>query len=230
MNILAFDTCFGAASVALSWETAHGDRQKCEAYEEMEAGQAERLMPMIAEVMGPSGLRFSDLHRIAVTRGPGAFSGVRVGVAAARSLGLATGVPLVTTTSLKVMAVGADRLLGPRDAPILAVAVDARRGSLYLQLFQSGTCEEVSDAELVSPEEAGLKIAGRHTVAVGSGATMLAHAAKSGVVATLEALQPNAGDLAALAPALSPVRMIVPLYLRPPDAKPQTGASLAPAR
>ena len=116
MNILAFDTCLGAVSVAVRWRGAGGEWLMRHAHEVRERGHAERLMPMMAEVMEEAGLAFSDIDRIAVTVGPGTFTGVRVGVAAARGLALASGVATVGATSLAVMAHQADELLGPARA------------------------------------------------------------------------------------------------------------------
>src|SRR5207248_9772702 len=70
MNILAFDTCLGAVSVAVRWQGAGGDWLMRHAHEARERGHAERLIPMMTEVMEHAGLAFSDLHRIAVTVGP----------------------------------------------------------------------------------------------------------------------------------------------------------------
>lgn len=230
MNVLAFDTCFGAVSVAVRWRSVGGEWLSRELYEEMDIGQAERLMPMIASVMKEAGLGFSDLDRIAVTRGPGSFTGVRVGVSAARALALAAGLPVVSTTSLHLLAVRANRMLGQRSQPVLAVAVDARRGGLYFQVFAADTCSELSPAEALSPRQAAQRIAGCDAVAVGSGADALARAAaeesSTRIVAQLTMLQPQASDLVALAPALMPVEPLLPLYLRPPDAKPQSDAAL----
>src|SRR5262245_25509962 len=103
MNILAFDTCLGAVSVAVRWRGPEGLLWG-EAGELRSAGHAERLVPMIAEVMAGTGADFASLDRIAVTQGPGGFTSVRVGIAAARALALATGKPVVTATSLAVMA------------------------------------------------------------------------------------------------------------------------------
>ena len=89
MNVLAIDTCLGAVSVAVRWRDAGGEWRMRDAYEARTAGHAERLMPMTKEVMGAAGLAFSDLQHIAVTVGPGSFTGVRAGVAAARGLALA---------------------------------------------------------------------------------------------------------------------------------------------
>ena len=127
MNVLAFDTCFSAVSVAVRWQGAGGERLLREAYEERSAGHAERLFPMIAEVMDGAGLPFAAIDRIAVTLGPGTFTGVRVGISAARALALALGKPVVGITSLAAMACRAEELLGERlGGRQLVVAVDAQ--------------------------------------------------------------------------------------------------------
>ena len=225
MTVLAFDTCFGAVSVAVGRQTAGGEWVTHEAYEEMAVGQAERLMPMVDEVMRAAGIDFAEVSRIAVTRGPGSFTGVRVGVATARAFALATGAPLVTTTSLTVMAAGADAELEGRANTVLAVVMDARRGGLYMQVFGAGARDEFTAAELVTPEAGAARLAGRRVIAVGSGAEALARAAAmSGngqVEAQLRDLQPRAASLLALAARLPPVEVVAPLYLRQPDAKPQ---------
>lgn len=225
MSTLAFDTCFGAVSVAVGRQTASGEWLMHEAYEEMAIGHAERLMPMIDEVMQAAGVDFTHVRTIAVTRGPGSFTGVRVGVAAARALSLATGTQLVTTTSLAVMAAGADAQLEGRTDCDLAVVVDARRGGLYMQVFGAGARDELTAAELVTPETGAARLAGRRVIAVGSGAETLARAivlAGSGQIdVRLPDLQPRAASLLALAARLPPVESVVPLYIRQPDAKPQ---------
>src|SRR5258705_6584324 len=104
MNILAFDTCLGAVSAAVRWRSAKGEWLLREAYEPCVTGHAERLFPLVAHVMQGAALPFSAIDRIAVTVGPGTFTGVRAGVAAARAFALATGKPVVGMTSLAVMA------------------------------------------------------------------------------------------------------------------------------
>ncbi len=101
MNVLAIDTCFGACSAAVGLSlgesrqssSRHPNQLFCR-YEEMATGHAERLMPMIEEVMHDAGRTFAELDAIAVTEVPGSFTGLRVGVAAARALALATGLPI----------------------------------------------------------------------------------------------------------------------------------------
>jgi tRNA threonylcarbamoyladenosine biosynthesis protein TsaB len=233
MNVLAFDTCLGAISVAVRWRGPGGDWLIRNAQEARERGHAERLMPMIAEVMGEAGLPFSDLHRIAVTVGPGTFTGVRVGVAAARALALASGIVLVGATTLAVMAQQAEQLLGParRGERLLAVAVDARRGSVYLQLFPAAPDGAVQPL-LLDVSDAARRIGPRPVVVVGSGGELIADAMRAAggqVEAALASLQPDARTLASLAADLTPATPLRPLYLRPPDVKPQADLSLSRA-
>jgi tRNA threonylcarbamoyladenosine biosynthesis protein TsaB len=231
MNVLAFDTCLGGVSVAVRWQGARGGWLACDRFELREGGHAERLMPMIAEVMEEAGLAFSDLERIAVTVGPGTFTGVRGGVAAARGLALASGVPVVGATSLAVMAHRADELLGPRDEQLLAVAVDARRGMVYLQLFADAQ-DRTSRPLLLAPEEVAALVAAKPVTIVGSGAPAVAGAivaAGGKAEAHLADLQPHARSLALLAPHLTPISPLRPLYLRLPDVTPQADKSLSRA-
>jgi tRNA threonylcarbamoyladenosine biosynthesis protein TsaB len=231
MIVLAFDTCLGAVSVAARWQSARGQRLSCDCFEARETGHAERLMPMIAEVMQEAGLAFGDLQRIAVTIGPGTFTGVRGAVAAARGLALASGLPVVGATSLAVMAHRADDLLGPRDGRLLAVAVDARRGTVYLQLFADAS-HYAGQPLLLAPADVVPLVAGRPATVVGSGAAAVADAilaAGGKAEARLPDLQPHARSLALMAADLAPISPVRPLYLRPPDVKPQVDKSLSRA-
>ena len=131
MKILAFDTCFDACSVCVA-ELRDGLVSLSSRMERFETGHAERLIPMIGEAMDEAGLPFEKLDRIAVTIGPGTFTGTRIGIAAARSLALATNAQTVGVSSLAVMADVARREV---TAETLAVVTDARRGEVYAQLF-----------------------------------------------------------------------------------------------
>ena len=229
MNILAFDTCLGAVSAAVRRRGTKRDQVAAHACEVRERGHAERLMPMIAEVMASAGLGFADLDRIAVTVGPGTFTGVRGGVAAARGLALASGIEVVTASSLAVMArQAADQLGSGFDDRMLAVAVDARRGSIYLQLF-ADLREPTDPPQLLDAADAARQLAGRPLVIVGSGAALLADGlagAGSRAEVRFTDLQPDARALAGLAADLSPVISVDPLYLRAPDVKPQSDRAL----
>jgi len=224
MTLLALDTSMAACSVAL-WR----DQVIAHRFAPMERGHAEALFPMIHEVMSEAAVSFSDLRAIAVTRGPGSFTGVRVGVAAARGLALATDKPIIAATSLEAIAhaagkrLSADQLRGP-----LTVAMDARRGQLYCQQFARGRA--VSDAQVMSPADCAATLPHEASIAVGSGARLLAEAAGAAhhLVALEQDLLPDAVDLAAIcadkAPETAP---LTPLYLRAPDAKPQDGFAVA---
>ena len=226
MNVLAFDTCFGAVSVAVRWRSARGEWLLREAYEVRTAGHAERLFPMIAEVMAGAGLAFSSIDRIAVTLGPGTFTGVRVGVAVARAFALTTGRPVVGVTSLAVMAHRADLLLGQERAGYpLAVAVDARRDMVYFQLFPD-LAVATGEALLATPEQAASAIEQQPVLVVGSGAAAVVAAAGTQAEARLPDLQPHARSLAVMAPDLAPLARVTPIYLRSPDAKPQADKAL----
>jgi tRNA threonylcarbamoyl adenosine modification protein YeaZ len=232
MHVLAFDTCLGALSVAVGWHR-QGEWQTKAAFERRAGGHAERLMPMIAEVLGEAGVGFSAIDRIAVTVGPGSFTGVRVGVAAARGLALASARPLIGATSLAVMAQEAWARLGSAysDRP-LAVAVDARQGLLFLQRFEAGQGAG-GPPELVAPAQAGPLLAGRPLLLVGSGAEALCAAVRAAggeAEAVLCGLEPHARSLALMATALAPAGPVRPLYLRPPDARAQGEKGLARAR
>jgi len=229
VNVLAIDTCLGAVSAAVAWRDAGGERRTRDAFEARSTGHAERLMPMIADVMAAAALDFRDLERIAVTVGPGTFTGVRAGVAAARGLALATGLPVVGATSLAVMAHRAETLLGAAHRePTLAVAVDARRGMVYLQVFLHRTSQG-APAALLSLADAVRQIGSSFAVIVGSGAQSVADAVRASggqAEAALPDLQPHAASLAQMAPDLVPAGPLLPLYLRAPDARPQDDKSL----
>lgn len=234
MNVLAFDTCLGAVSAAVCWRGPDGWLLR-EAHEPRSTGHAERLMPMIAEVMAGAGagagLDFPALDRIAVTIGPGGFTSVRVGVSAARAMALATGKPVVAATSLAVMAHRAEAMLGePLGARRIVVAVHAGRGAYYVQSFTAGVTE-TGEALLLNEQEAAQRIGRQAAIVVGTGAPPIAALAKelgSDAEARFPDLQPHAHDLAAMAAGLAPMVPVRPLYLRPPDARPQDAAP--PAR
>jgi tRNA threonylcarbamoyladenosine biosynthesis protein TsaB len=221
MNILALDTSMGACSAAVL-RAADGMRTLHARYAEMPRGHAEALMPMVQEVMSESGLDARDVDVIAATQGPGSFTGVRIAIAAARGLALVTKAKLYGTDSLTVMAHAAIEYLKPL-APF-AVAVDARRDMLYFALYDA-TGRKLDGPRLVAPDDAASLLPDDCELAVGSGGSLLANAALRpvGIVSALPYLQPNAAALAELALDAGETSAVLrPLYLRPPNAKPQT--------
>lgn len=234
MNILAFDTCFDACSVCVARQQDGAVVTLAERFEPMVVGHAEQLIPMVGEVLEAAALGFDSLDRIAVTVGPGTFTGTRIGVAAARGLALATDVKVVGASSLAVLAETAvDKLASRPLYNDIAVAVDARRGEVYVQLFGEGGLDVKSAPQLLTIDAAARLGEGDPMLFVGSGAQSVAEAAKrSGrsAVAELPDLLPAAAALARMAPGLAISEApLVPLYLRPPDAKPQDGKSIARA-
>lgn len=225
MNILALDTSMGACSAALTTRDG-GVRRVFARAERMARGHAEALMPMVDDIMHESGTAFGALDRIAATTGPGSFTGVRIAISAARGLALVTEAKLFGSDSLTVMAREAHDLSVTGGAPF-AVAVDARRAMLYLGLYDE-TARRRDGPLLIAPDEAANLLAGAVRTAVGNGAARLAEAASARglrVAAQLADLEPNAAALAALAEESGEtVSSLRPLYLRPPDARPQAQA------
>ena len=207
MKLLALDTCLGACSAAVLQD----DRVLAARSEFMERGHQERLAPLVRELAEEAGVAFGDLDRIGVTVGPGSFTGLRVGLAFAKGMGLALRVPVVGVGSLAALAATA------APAGLVAAAVDARREQLYLQLFRDGA--PLHDAEAATAENAVARVQaqarGGELVIAGSGARLLAGAFPEARVLDLAAPNPVAvGRLAAA--SSEPAR---PLYLRAPDAK-----------
>ena len=226
MNILALDTSMGACSAAL----LRHDGVPFARQERMTRGHAEALMPMVADVMSESGVAFGALDRICATTGPGSFTGVRIAISTARGLALVTGARLFGVDSLTVMAKQALATAISGGAPF-AVAVDARRGMLYFGLYD-GAARRLDGPILIAPDDAANLLPGAVRTAVGSGAATLAEAAASRgpplIVARRLDLEPSATELAVLAQESGEIIPVLrPLYLRPPDARPQAQAALA---
>jgi tRNA threonylcarbamoyladenosine biosynthesis protein TsaB len=233
MNILAFDTCFDACSAAVAVDAGSFSPSVAARFEPMARGQAERLMPMIAEVLAEAGLTARDIHRIAVANGPGTFTGTRIAVSAARALALATGAEIVALSSLEMMARNVEHLpLEPgRD---LAIAVNANRGEVYWQTF-SGEARTPKSPPLLLKIEDGARLAAQGPLLIaGSGASAVAAAARAPGTDIREgpaSFLPRAGDIVNAAVRMTPLSLpLAPLYLRPPDARPQDGKSLARAQ
>ncbi len=222
MIILAFDACFGGCSVAV----CEDGRVLASDAVAPAPGKADLLVQLIAAVLQQASQPIDQIDRIAVTYGPGGFTGVRVGVAAARALALATGKPLVATSSLHVMAAEAranTALVAGRD---LIVAVDAHRGELYVQSFDAAGAPSTA-AHAVGVGDSDWLPTNRPLLVVGSGATLLVEAAQMAGLdarAGLPTLLPSAQYLGSLASQLPPLSVLSPLYLRAPDAKPSSAA------
>ncbi|HEY5048885.1 MAG TPA: tRNA (adenosine(37)-N6)-threonylcarbamoyltransferase complex dimerization subunit type 1 TsaB [Rhizomicrobium sp.] len=217
MKILAVDTALGACSAAvLDGQNILGHR-----LERMDRGHAERVAPMVREVMETAGIGFGAIDRLGVTTGPGTFTGQRVGLAFMRGLRIALKRPLIGITTLEAMLAGTLQDSGLEAAAILH---DARRDEVY--------CAASLNARLVVPVcllrfEAAVALVwetvGKGPLAVGGTAGEKAAAAfraLGGMAHPTGILQPDALWVARLA-IREPERdgAPSPLYLRPPDAR-----------
>ncbi|MDX2308585.1 MAG: tRNA (adenosine(37)-N6)-threonylcarbamoyltransferase complex dimerization subunit type 1 TsaB [Hyphomicrobium sp.] len=230
MVIVGFDTCLGACSVALGDGLGSASPRRASRFEVMAAGHAERLMPMLDEVLSELGLELRSVSRILATVGPGTFTGTRISVATARALHLALRVPVVTMTSLEVMALS-PALTGIESGRDLLIASDAHRGEAYVQLFDGATRAALGAPRVVSVTDVSWLPQDRALVIAGSASAAIRAASKDrDLVAGPIGLLPRIADALenAVAQPLS-VGAPTPLYLRPPDAKPQDGKSLARA-
>jgi len=207
--ILAVDTCLAASSVAI----LDGDTVRAARSEPMTRGHQERIAVIAREVAAEAGVRFADLTRIAVTVGPGSFTGLRVGLSFAKGLATALSVPCVGINTLEALAASA-------TAPgFVAGVLDARMGQVYLQVFDSGMALMAPDALEVGVAAARLAElwSGGPATLVGSGAPLVAEVLPGATVLTPAYPDPVAvARLAAAWPA--PGHSPRPLYLRAPYA------------
>jgi tRNA threonylcarbamoyl adenosine modification protein YeaZ len=224
MRVLAIDTALEACAAAvLNTEGGVVTSQSMP----MVRGHAEALMPLIDAVMKEAGATFPGLDRIAVTTGPGSFTGLRVGIAAARGIALSTGKLAIGVTTLEAYAAP---WIAHDDKTAVAVAIDARHQHVYLQIFAPGgrsqsapRIDSVANAVRAAVASGPVRI-------VGTGAAMLAMAWPSHEAPPAHVDDRRAPDIAWVARlALAPERDTSrpkPLYLRAPDAQPQDAARL----
>ncbi len=194
------------------------------------AGHAEALMPMIDQVMRKADMGFLTLDRIVTTLGPGGFTGVRVGLAAARGFVLATGAKGVALTSLDALAIAARSRFPGHAGNSIAVAVDARRGMIFFARYARAQVH--AEPELLTAEEAAARVQAGVDVLVGSGAgAVAAHVHSDALTVHAETIEPEAREFAPLLAYAPTSDVLRPIYLRPPDAKAQTSFVLprAPA-
>lgn len=224
MRVLAIDTALAACSAAVL-DTVYGGIVAGESLP-MTRGHAEALMPLVQRVMNEATLAFSDIDRIAVTTGPGSFTGLRVGIAAARGIALAAGKPIVGLTTLSAYA--APVMAADDNYPVVA-AIDARHAQVYLQIFGPGG-RTLTAPRLAPLREAAQAAGAAPCCIVGSAADLVAAAMSAddaAPVAVDDRAAPDIGWVARMGAVLpegqSPPK---PQYLRAPDAQPQNAAQL----
>jgi tRNA threonylcarbamoyladenosine biosynthesis protein TsaB len=218
MLILAIDTALDACAAAvLDTEAAKIIAQESQA---MKRGHAEALMPLIARVMKASTIAFTSLDRIAVTKGPGSFTGLRVGLSAARGIALAAGKPVVGLTTLAAYA--APFVAENGEHPIIS-AIDARHHHVYFQVVSGDGGSLIKPK--VAPISEALEAARFGTpLLVGNAAKILAERWPADAPPPFKVDAQPAPDIswvawlgAAVSPEMAPAS---PYYLRAPDAKP----------
>jgi len=234
MKLLAFDTACSGCSVAF-WSQ---NSVIASARLSMVRGQAEVLMPMIRDVLNKAGSNFIDLDGVAVTVGPGSFTGVRTGLAGARGIALARGLSIIGVTTTETIATEVHQLLSNTALrqPI-TIVLDSRRKELYVQHFASDLSAEgppfSASAQVVAQE-----VIRKQSILAGNAAAQVA-AIISKIKRGFELIcspvrQPNAETVAAIAatriirlPSTKAVNFDDPLYLKPPEAKaPKFGGRL----
>ena len=218
MKVLAVDTALGACSVAL----LEGKQTLAHIFEAIDRGHAERLAPMVEEAMRAADMEFSALARLAVTVGPGTFTGQRVGLAFMRGLRLALKIPLVGTTTLEIMATQAAAETGLSKA---AAIHDARRDEAYL-LLKDGA--DVVLQPVVLPFAQAVERIGAFGPCALAGTGAAAAFESLGERYNLSSVrQPDALWVARQAQRMpEPKAVPGPLYLRAPDAKLPGGKAL----
>src|ERR1700704_4710440 len=228
MLILAIDTALDACAAGVL-DTGAGKMIARESLP-MKRGHAEALMPLIARVIKESGIPFSGLDRIAVTTGPGSFTGLRVGLSAARGIALATNKPVVGLTTLSAYA--APVVSQNAEHPVIS-AIDARHDHVYFQVV-SGNGGSLIRPRVAPIEEAldAARFGAPHLV--GNAAEILAERWPAEAPPPFEVDPQPAPDIAWVAwlgAAVSPDTALArPYYLRAPDAKPQKDPLQKPAQ
>lgn len=214
MKILACDTTHGTCSVAL----LDGDAVMAQGSDTEHSKQAERLFAVIGDVLARASCTYNDLGAVAVTIGPGSFTGVRIGIAAARGIALAADIPVIGVTSFESVA----QQVPEQSAIPICVALDAKRGQAYVQSFSS-TCEPLNEPQICDYNEVGQHMPQGVFFLAGSGLTQIEDQLDFATVAGKSDLLPEALSVARV--AMRKYRggqyeqSALPLYIRLPDAK-----------
>jgi tRNA threonylcarbamoyladenosine biosynthesis protein TsaB len=224
MRVLAIDTALAACSAAVL-DTEYGGIVASESLP-MLRGHAEALIPLLQRVMQQAGFGFANIDRIAVTTGPGSFTGLRVGIAAARGIALAAEKPAVGLSTLSAYA--APHIASDERFPVVA-AIDARHNHVYLQVFAPGG--SLFTAPRLAPLREAVKAAAETSSFITGSAAQLVAAGLTADDPVPVAVDASAApDIAWVARmgAVVPEEQapLKPQYLRAPDAQPQNAAQL----
>jgi tRNA threonylcarbamoyladenosine biosynthesis protein TsaB len=225
LRVLAIDTALDQCAVAL-WDHA-SKGVLAEQTIPMQRGHAEALLPMIEKVMAQAGLAYTAINRLVVTTGPGSFTGLRIGISAARGLALALGVPAVGVSTLSAYAAPYSAAAQPQP---VAVVLDAKNDQAYLQEFdESG--QALSPPAALAVAEVAKRLQQKTLILAGTAAERVYVSAKvlgKEVHLAPDGSRPHIGMIARLGaledPTLSPAR---PLYIRMPSTSISSQPSIA---
>lgn len=224
MRVLALDTALGLCAACIL-ESGAAEPLALEELA-LERGHAEALLPLLERVVSGVEGGFSALDRVAVTVGPGSFTGLRIGISAARAIGLAAEIPVVGVTTLSALM--APIIAGPRSRLVVA-AIDARAGRVYAQAIAPNGRTIIRPAVL-SVREVVRSLGSSAVLLVGSGAPAVASEAWAVGLDVRVHAAPPAPDItwvARLGAAAQPEHALPkPLYLASPDARSQEAARL----
>ena len=223
VRVLAFDTALDACSVAV----CESDRVIAHRHEVLSKGHAERLVPMIQSVLADAAIPFENIDLVAVTVGPGTFTGIRIGLSAARGIALTTGVTVVGLTTLAAIAEGARGSGAEEDGLAMAVLHDAHRSEIFCQVFPPGVEVPPAPPELVTPTDAVSMIPVGPAMVVGSGVKQIERQIlkqRPDVRFSNAPINPDAVHVATIGARLAKSGVTgaappEPLYLRAPDAR-----------
>lgn len=224
MRVLAIDTALGQCAAAV----VSGAEPEPVAAESlvMERGHAEALLPLLDRVMSRVEGGFASLDRVAVTIGPGSFTGLRVGISAARAIALAAGVPAIGVTTLSALMAP---LIEKGPTQLTVAAIDARAGRVFAQgIGPSGRL--VFGPAVMTVRDVVRNLGSGAVSLVGSGAAMVAQEARGVGIATMveSSPLPDMVWVARVGMAANPSEARAkPFYLAPADARPQDGARIA---
>jgi tRNA threonylcarbamoyladenosine biosynthesis protein TsaB len=217
MIILALDTASPVCAVCLTRD----GQVLAETSETIGTGHAERLMPMVHEVMDEANVSFGEVDMIAVSIGPGSFTGVRTGLAAAKGFAQALSIPAIGISTLEAIAFEARQSAGNQP---LRVVIDAKRGEVHTQDFAAnGVADGVPvllSLDIAKGGRGNRILAGNGGALVDADAlSLLPHAPTASIKIFAEIAALRQGDN-------TTSLTMIPLYLRGADAKPQSGFAL----
>ncbi len=217
MILLAIDTA--SALCAACVYDSDADRELGRSVLDLGKGHAEHLMAVVDEALAKAGVGFDALGRIAVSVGPGSFTGVRVGVATARGFALALKIPAIGVTTLEAVAAETRENFAGKK---IMVALDGGRGEINVGFFGEGG-EQVGKPLAANLEQAARLATAHDGVLAGSAAAMVAGVAGQAFPMGSAGATADIGVYARIGAAKAVGEKPKPLYLREADAKPQAG-------